>query len=178
MRSISQHENSGNVKTFAKAHLYRWLKRLHLKDRESSVLRALVRTASPEGVCKVSWDALCQETRMTRTTLYRHLKSLRSKGLVSSRLNYNRRGKRIASTYHLNIDHNDVQRGPTKFQNETPITTDLSDSDNQPGVSQRVRLEEDGAAAPLPWPKAPPPMLCWDDLPPPWDDLPDRRALQ
>lgn len=177
MRSISQHENSGNVKSFAKAHLYRWLKRLHLKDREASVLRALVRTASPEGVCKVSWDALCEETRMTRTTLYRHLKSLRSKKLVSSHLNYNRRGKRIASTYRLNIDQKPTLEAPTKFQSETPITTDLSDSDNQPGVSLGVRLEEDGAAAGPRW-TAPPLTPRWDDFPPPWDDLPDRRALQ
>lgn len=185
-------------KSYPKANFYRWLKRSKLPLKERATMRALIKFANEAGVCKISWSAICDETGMQRTTLYRTLKSLREKGLVSSALNYNRRGKRVASTYTLHIAENAVQNEPvntrhegsTKFQSETPITVDLSDTESLPGVRLDSTVEEDTAALPPPQPRrraepafvspvagywlfaAPPPNPYPDDPEPLWPELP------
>lgn len=187
MHTNYQPERTGNVKSFAKAHLYRWLKRLPetVSRRERSVLKALVRVANVDGVAKVSWDAIGQETGYSRRAIAQAVSSLRTKGLIGSQRNYNRRGKRTASTYTLNIAQEPIktvaQEGPTKCTLCTPITTDLRESEYQPGEDLDSTLEEDTGpppAGPAWWLAHRVPDPFPEDQPAPWDDLPHRGALQ
>lgn len=173
------------VKTFPKSHLYRWLKQVApTGHRDRSVLKALVRLSNSEGSCRVAWDALCDETGMSRMTLHRALCSLRKQGLVTSKLNYNKRGKRTRSTYQLNCAQQAAIEPPTKYQSDTASTVDLSDSESLPGGCLDSRSKEDTSPPYLTparsrfWAHAPRlPNPFPNDPPPPWDDLPPGRWL-